>query len=443
METVISTTISGQRKRRWLLAAIVATAGVVGLGLYLWWPRSPVVPQVATDGFDPEIAAAIQKARAAIEREPKSAGTWGRLGMQLFAQDMYAECIPILVEAERLAPAESRWPYFRGLALLLNDPDEGIAALEMATRLPNCPFSVRLRLAEEYWKLQRIDQADAMFHALLIEEPDHPRVLLGCGQVRSRQGHFAEAVDLLKRAAQDPTARQSARITLAETLGRMGKAMAAEAERSLAARAPPDQPWHDPYLAEAQQLRTGLQPRIDRAVELSNNGRLPEASAIMAQVLIDHPDSDEAHLAMAKVLIQASRIEDAQQELQRALELNADLVEGHVLLGGVRTQRQDFRGAEAAYKRAVELKPDYGYAYFLMGECRLKQGRNDEAIQSYREALRYRPDLGAAHLKLGELLLEEKRFDDAIRSLENAVRLDGGNDRTRSLLERARRRKGP
>ena len=37
-----------------------------------------------------------------------------------------------VAKAERLAPKEPRWPYFRGLALVLQKPQEGIQLLERA-----------------------------------------------------------------------------------------------------------------------------------------------------------------------------------------------------------------------------------------------------------------------------------------------------------------------
>jgi tetratricopeptide (TPR) repeat protein len=425
-------------KGRLLMAAVLVLA-TAGVGAYLAWrPRTPVVPTFATEGLDAEVAATIDKARAAVEARPDSAAAWGRLGMILFAQDMYVDCTGSLAEAERLDPTDARWPYFRGLALLRQKPEEGIVLLERAARLAPHQFSLRLRLAEEYARLQRIDEADALFSALLAEHPDNPRVLLGCGQALLHRGRWQEAMAPLQMAAEHPTARRSARVALAEAYLRLGDPAAAEAERRRLADVPGDVVWPDTVLAEAQTLRTGLQPRIDRAFALRDSGQIGEALSLLALVLRDHPDSDEAHLTLAKVLIQARRFDAAEVELDRALALNPNLVDGHFLLAGIRKERQDYAAAERGYLRTIALKSAHGLAYYNLGVCRRELGRKAEAIDAFRAAVRCRPDLAAAHLELGALLLQDNKVEDAIECLNRAVRLDGKNERARRLLEQAR-----
>jgi tetratricopeptide (TPR) repeat protein len=434
--------MSGRRVLLLLLAGVLLAAAGVG-GYFAWWPRQSVVPPIATAGLDAEVVAAIARARGAVEARPKSAAAWGRLGMVLFAQDMYADCIAMFAEAERLDPTEVRWPYFRGLALILQKPEEGLAELQQAARVAPHDAAVRLRLAEESLKLDRLDEADALFRGLLAESPDNPRALLGHGQILSRRGQWQEALAPLKTAAEHPTARRSARVALAETYLRLGETAAAEAERRRAAEADADVSWPDPYLAEAHELRTGLQPRIDQTLYLLRNGKPDEAEAVIAQVLHDHPDSDEAHLTWARVLIAKGDFAEAETELRRAIQLNPNLVDGHFLLAGIQVQKRDYEAAERSYLRAIELKPTYALAHYNLGECRLQQGNKARALEAFRDAVRYRPDLAVAQVQFGALLLEAGQVEEAISHLEDAVRLDGKNERARNLLEQARAKKGP
>src|SRR5262249_53425502 len=180
-----------------------------------------------------------------VDAKPKSGRSWGHLGIVLFAQDMYTESAGCFAEAERLDPSDVRWPYFRGLALILQKPDEGIVALEHAAQVAPGNSTVKLRLAEEYLKLDRIDEAEAIYNELLAGRADNPRALLGRGQILSRRGKWKEAVEPLKSAAESPMARRSARVALAEVYQRLGETTAAEAERKRAADAPADVPWPD------------------------------------------------------------------------------------------------------------------------------------------------------------------------------------------------------
>ena len=245
---------------------LLVLAGLA-VGAYLVWrPSSTPVPEIATTGLDAEVVAAIEQARAEVKAHPRTAAAWGRLGMVLFAQDIYdAATLTVFAEAERLDPRDARWPYFRGLTLILYKPDEGIRFIEQAVQITPTNLSLRLRLAEEYLKLDRVEDADRLFQSLVNDYPDNPRVLLGQGQILTRRGKLEEALAPLETAAKNPTARRSGPVALAETYLRLGKPAPAEAARRQAAESPADLAWPDEYLAQARALRTGLQPRIDRA----------------------------------------------------------------------------------------------------------------------------------------------------------------------------------
>jgi tetratricopeptide (TPR) repeat protein len=250
-------------------------------------------------------------------------------------------------------------------------------------------------------------------------------------------------VAALKTAAEHPTARRSARVALAETYLRSGDADAADAERQRAAEVAADLPWFDPFLDAARAYRTGLQPRIDEALALLNNGRIEEAEGLMAEVLRDHPRSDEAHLTMGKVLIRAGAPDEAQKALRRAIELNPDLVSGYFLLAGAQMLRHDYDAARGNYLRTIELKPTHALAHLNLGNCLLKQGKRAKALGAFRDAVRHGPDLAAAHLELGALLLQDGEAAEALPHLETAVRLDGKNERARGLLDQARAKQKP
>jgi tetratricopeptide (TPR) repeat protein len=363
--------------------------------------------------------------------------------MVLFAQDIYRECALVLAETERLDPRDARWPYLRGLALILTEPAAGVESLRRAAELPPRSATMRLRLAEECLKLDRIDEAEALLQDLYDAAPDEPRVLLGRGQVLLRRGQWQEALAPLQTAAAHPTARRSAQVALAEAYARLGRDQEAATHSRRAAEAPADLAWNDPLIEEIRALRTGLQPRIDRALFLCNNGQVDVALALIDQVLGDHPQSDEAHLTRAKLLIRSNRHDEAEPALRQAIALKPGLADAHFLLGGIQMIRKDYVAAEASYLQTVASKPNHARAHHLLGDCRLKRGDKNQAIAAFRDALRYRPDFVPAHLELGALLLEAGQREEAIGHLEQAVRLDGGNERARRLLNEVRAKKAP
>jgi tetratricopeptide (TPR) repeat protein len=437
--TLPQTPTPAKRKRLLLALAVVLLLAGTAVGVILLRrPRPPAVPPIATTGMDPEVVAAVEEARAAVAARPDSAAEWGRLGMVLFAQRMSDDCPAVFAQAERLDPADARWPYFHGLALAFSDPERSVPLLERAASLDSTNPALKLRLAEQYLKLDRTDDAAPLFREVLEQVPDNPRALLGHGQILERRGRWQEAVEPLRAAADHPTARRAARAALAEAYSRLGNAKAAEVERQLAADLPADAPWSDPFLDQARSYRTGLQPRILDALALGDQGRLDEALALSAEVLRDHPDSDDAHLTRAKLLIRARRSREAEGELHRATQINADLTDAHFLLGAIAAGRDDWEAAERSFQRAVELKPSYGLAHQNLGTCRLKLGKKPQAEEAFRQAVRYQPELPVARLELGALLLEAGKAKEAMPHLEQAVRLDGKNERARTLLDEAR-----
>ena len=121
-----STPATAARRRRglWVAGGVLAAA-LTGAALAAWaWtrPGPPRPPQPDLAGADPEVVEAVAEARDAVLRAPRSAAAWGRYGQVLRAHDFGAEANRCFAEAERLGPAEPRWPYLRGLTLVLTEP---------------------------------------------------------------------------------------------------------------------------------------------------------------------------------------------------------------------------------------------------------------------------------------------------------------------------------
>jgi tetratricopeptide (TPR) repeat protein len=423
-------------RRRWILIAAIGIS--VAITAYcLFRPTPPPIPAVATDGLDPDVIAAFQKARNNVEANPESDAAWGEYGMVLFAQSRH-ECVDMFVEAERLNPKESRWPYLRGMALVQQQPDEGIAALRRAVDLNPFSFTIRLRLAEELLKVDRIDEAERVLGRLMDEEPGNPRVLLGMGLVLMRRDRLAEAVPLIQKASEHPTASQSGPAALAAIYARQGNAVASETENRRAANAAADARWPDPILTEVDNRRVGLETLLGRGVLLLRDGKAEQAEKVFAEIVRQRPDSDVSHLMLAQALIGQNRMADAEAHLRQAISINPQLVDAHFFLGGALMVRKDYAGAEKSYLRAIELRPAYGLAYFNLGECYLKRENRAAAMSAFRDAISCRPDLAPPHAELAALLLQDGKTDEAIEHLEGALQIDPNLQRARKLLDEAR-----
>src|SRR5260370_29859072 len=132
-------------------AAILLLAVSVAGGW--WWLRrpAPVVPPLPGAIEDPEVRGAVERARQKVLDMRNEAAAWGVLGMTLEAHLYEVEADRCFAEAARLDPADARWPYFRGLYALQNDPDHAVPLLRQAASKQSSPETaslIRLRLAE-------------------------------------------------------------------------------------------------------------------------------------------------------------------------------------------------------------------------------------------------------------------------------------------------------
>lgn len=423
--------------RRWWLIGLLLIA-VLGAGVWLLGHgrSKTVVPEVPVAGVEPAVIAEIEQARSAVLADPGAASHWGQVGLVLFANDLYSEAISWLERAERMDPADVRWPYFRGMALLLERPEEGLEALRRAAAVAPRDAFVRLRLAEALLAADLLDEAEAAFGEVLRQQPDNARALLGRGQIMLRRGDAAAAVSILEKAAEHPTAQKAALSSLAEALQRLDRSDQAEPIRQRAAEAPPDPPWMDPKIVRISVHQVSRRGRLQRALGLVQAERVDAGIAELRRLVRDYPDFIEARMALIRAFIMVQELQQASDEVAKVIELDPRHPDAHVIAGGLALMRGEVQRAESSYRQALELRPADTVAWFNVADCRLRQNDRPGAIQALEQALRYRPGFVAAHLKLAELYLDAHQPSKARAHVDAAGRLEPGNPQLATLKAR-------
>src|SRR5262249_60305446 len=115
-----------------------------------------------------------------------------------------------------------------------------------------------------------------------------------------------------------PCVGPRARATLARIARVRGDAVAAGRYEERAPRPPPDRPWPDPFIAEANRLRVGQQESLQKADALSRRGRPAEAAELLTNLSRDYPN-ELTFQATGAVLIQLGDYTKAAQVLQECL----------------------------------------------------------------------------------------------------------------------------
>jgi tetratricopeptide (TPR) repeat protein len=444
--------------RRHGLWALLALAGLLAsAGLWWAWNRyaAPALPEIDLAGADPEVAALVRRAAAAVRREPRAARAWGRLGMALLANKFEDESVAPLARAEALDPADARWPYLRGVALVGRDPDEALPCFRRAAARCGAGerrAAARLRLAETLAANGHNEEAEAEFHEV-PPGPLAPCADYGLGTLAAVRGDLTAARDHLNRCAQSPLTRQKAAARLAALARLLG-----EAEAGGRAELPADPPWPDPFLAECLTLATGKASRLREVADLERQGQPDRALEVLRRVARDYPDAS-SWLALGITLGRRGYYQESETALRKCLELEPRLVRAQYYLSlalfgqGEALKQQPGRQSDSAARfeqaaewarRATELDPGHGEAHFQLGLTLACLGRRTEALAAFRRAVATRPELPDAHLWLGKALAEDGAREEAVRHLRDAVRYAAADDpRPRQALEQVLGRPKP
>ena len=245
------------RRWPWWLAAGLLIAAVLGTR-HIWKATLPSPPVLNTTGFDPAIAAAIAQARQAVLSSPGSAQARGRMGMVLLAHEVRAAARDCFAQASALAPREPRWPYYLGLAQLVDNPMAAATNLDRAVQLfPEGESAPRLKLADTLLNLGRLEEAEAHYRRVHQRDSSSAPAGLGLGKLANAQGRPTEAARFLDAARDNPSTRKAAYRLLLNVNQRLGRTNEAEQAARLLAELPDDVPLTDPFYAEVEQLKTG------------------------------------------------------------------------------------------------------------------------------------------------------------------------------------------
>jgi tetratricopeptide (TPR) repeat protein len=372
----------------------------VAAGVWLWnRPAVPDPPAVDVSRADPAVADAVAKATAAVKADPRSAAAWGELGMVLRANDFDTDSVRAFEVAERLDPADWRWPYLQGLTLVLFEPDRGTDCLKRAAdRAPADRPEAKLRLAEVLF-----DAGDTDAAGRLAEGSNGPRAALIQSQVLARRGDWAGVVRVTEPHRSNPLCRKRMAGLRGDALQRLGDADRAAAEWGRHTEMVDDPAWPDNVVEDVLKRATGTANRVLYASGLLADGRTAKGVGELRQLIANDPNASAARLLLGRTLIQGNDPHGARGVLRELTARDPESVEGWFQYGVAAFLVGDTAAAAAAFERTAALKPDHALAHFNLGHCHKKRGDRPAARAAFEAALRCKPDHRPAVEALREL----------------------------------------
>ena len=442
--------------RRRGLMVILVLSGVgasAALGWYAWrryTAASP--PEIVSEGLDPDLVEAIEKAQQQIRSDPYSAQRWGDLGKLLRAAQLVPEAVACFAQAERLEPKTPKWPYLQGEALRLSDIRAALPPLERAAALSENSNTIapRLRLAEVLLALGLSDEAEKYLRLALELDPDDPSVHYNLGVLALARDDRTDSLAHLKHCEQSVFTQQKACIQLATVYRRMGQTEQADKYSRKADTLPPDRNWLDPFVGET--LTVGRPARFEHIYHLELREDYRAAAEELTALIQQRPEY-RAYVALGLDLGKLGDFAGAEQALRAARTMVPEKFKAHYELSRLLWMRAekdyplDSEGARAKYeeaaacaRQAIARQPDSAMAHVLLGMSLRRLGKRQPAIDAFRTAVQCSPDLADAHLHLGETLADAGEMAEARGSLERAVQLARPEDpRPQAALARLKK----
>lgn len=153
-----------------------------------------------------------------------------------------------------------------------------------------------------------------------------------------------------------------------------------------------------------------------------------ESYLLYLQVLRRAPDSPAGHLGMAQIYLLQGKLDDAEREARRVLELSPGAGQAGRVLAQVAKRRGRYVEAAEYYRLFLAEEPDNWPARLDRGLILAAQlGRDREAERELERVVRDQPDQDRAHAALGEIRLRRGEVAAAAAAAGRALEINPDN----------------
>ena len=151
------------------------------------------------------------------------------------------------------------------------------------------------------------------------------------------------------------------------------------------------------------------------------------------------PDSAEAYLVAARMLLRREYLPIAQSFAEKSVELEPALPLAHELLGEIALAGNHLDEAVIQFEKEKAHNPLEGSIYDRLGDTYSRAARYDDAQRSLQEAILLEPNSTGPYILLGKTMLKKGDPIAAMTYLNRAEQMDPANYITHSLLGQAYR----
>jgi len=164
-----------------------------------------------------------------------------------------------------------------------------------------------------------------------------------------------------------------------------------------------------------------------------------DSEKLWTHALARNPQSSIAENNLGVVRADQSKLAEAIEHYQRALQMRPDYADAYFNLGNALLQQGKLAEASDHYRQALAIKRDHARAHNNWGVVLARQGKLAEAGDHFQAALHIGPDNADAHTNLGNALFQQGKLAEASDHFRQALRLKPDHAAAQSGLVQAQR----
>lgn len=350
------------------------------------------------------------------------AAAYGELGRMLMAAKFSQEAASCFVQAEALAPADMRWPYYTGHAYLRSgDRGQAAAAFERALKGKPGDLTSLVWLGESYLDDDRLDLAQAAFQRAVAVQPQSAAALFGAGRTALARREYNEAAQDLERAlAIDPHASA---IHYPLAMAYRGLGDAPKADTHLRQRGSSYPVFPDPLMQDDDDVLESAMSFENRGMDALKSADFATAITAFQKGLALAPDDTSLRYWLGAALYASGKPDDAVREFSEVARRDPDFAKAHFSLGAIYDAKQQRGKAIEEYQAAVRADSNLPEARLRLAEDLRASGQLAASVEQYDAVVKLDPTIVEAWIGGAHALIDLKRTDQARDWLTRARRL--------------------
>ncbi len=375
---------------------------------------------------------ALQSFQHALKISPRYVAALAGAAQILYqANDKRA--IPLLNQLLKLRPGD---PTSHAMLAVLEyregNCEDAVAHFEGAGNLLDSELNAQHAYGTCLVRLQQFDRAVNVFQRTLTLDPDarRARQLLASVQVMAK--HPQDATNTLQPLLEGNSAD-------AQTL-------------ELAANAFEDA-GNTPQAVSMLRRAILLEPKnVNLYLDFASMCLAHQSFKVGIDVINDgislQPSSAQLYLARGVLYVQLAEYDQAEEDFERAHELDPNQSLSSAAQGLAAVQQNDIPRALAAVQAKLTKKPDDAYLLYLQADFLTQKGVDpgtpefQTAVKSAKKAVTLQPTLAEARTVLAKLYMQQGQYSDAVAECRKALESDPKDQTTVYRLIQALKKTG-